>query len=193
MARATFATGVLLALAACSFPDVTFTPAGEAAGAPEGAPPDDSSDATTPGDAAADDARDGAAADVVDDYRFEASPDAPVCDQDEDKHPAIGGSCGGLDCDDHDPRAYDGEPSFLTFPPTKTTGGDWNCDHIVEKQYTPSIACNLLALGSACDGTFGFQDNPPCGGTGMFVHCASNQLLNLCGVGSMSSQVQGCK
>ncbi|HEY6459832.1 MAG TPA: hypothetical protein VIY73_06760, partial [Polyangiaceae bacterium] len=61
--------------------------------------------------------------DAVDEYVFEAASDAPVCDKDQDKDPEPGAQCGGGDCDDLDPRAYTGEPIFLTYAPTPVTKG----------------------------------------------------------------------
>ncbi|MBV9945951.1 MAG: hypothetical protein JOZ69_03795, partial [Myxococcales bacterium] len=126
-----------------------------------------------------------------------AAGDAPAteagsaCDQDGDGDLAPGGTCGGTDCDDHDPRAYFGEPSFLTFAPTPVTNGDWNCDSRVEKEFPANVTCSLVSL-SACDTTAGFTGDPACGASGTLIQCQSNGLLG-CTIGTSSPRVQGCR
>jgi hypothetical protein len=131
--------------------------------------------------------------DAVDEYVFEAAPDAPSCDMDQDHDNAKGGVCGGTDCDDDDPRAYLNEPDFETYTPTKVTNGDWNCDGIVETQFPPNFTCGGL-LKSNCTGNAGFTDAPACGATSTsFITCKLNLAGVLCVTDTTSSNVQGCK
>jgi hypothetical protein len=120
----------------------------------------------------------------------EAGSDGSACDQDGDHDIAPGPLCGGNDCDDHDARAYWGEPDYLTFTPTTTTNGDWNCNGALEKQYTPNVNCGLLNLGQ-CNTTSGLTGDPACGTAGSFVQCQTSGLL--CVVGSTSTKMQACK
>jgi hypothetical protein len=126
----------------------------------------------------------------ADAYVFEASPDAPACDQDQDNDPAIGGACGGTDCDDEDPRAYKDEPNYLTALPRSTTNGDWNCNHVIEKLYPSKVDC-AASIGS-CDQVSGFTDDPACGTAGTFVQCMTMNVI-FCVVGASSMQLQACK
>jgi hypothetical protein len=105
---------------------------------------------------------------------------------------AKGGACGSTDCDDHDPRAYFGEPSFLTFLPTPTTGGDWNCDGTVEYQFTRNFSCGLVN-GGACGTASGFKDAPGCGqSSANFITCKVGAGL-LCVVDTTTTNIEGCK
>jgi hypothetical protein len=123
-------------------------------------------------------------------YVFDASPDAPVCDQDQDHFNAKDQTCGGNDCDDHDPRAYPTEPDFLTDPPHAPTNGDWNCDGMIELQWARGMSCGLLSLGN-CAATQGFKDTPGCGEVGSFVQCQVSGLL--CVEGTPAPMTEGCK
>jgi hypothetical protein len=199
---------VALILGACTFPDVTYD-AGEGpieaspveTSVGDDAPPSgDSGMASEAGDATS--GRDSttnafetstvdAPPPPADAYVFEAAPDAPPCDQDQDTDPAIGGACGGTDCDDEDPRAYNGEPNYLTALPRATTMyGDWNCNHIVEKLYPINVDCST-SIGS-CDSVSGFTGDPGCGTAGTFVQCMTMNVI-FCVVGASSMQVQACK
>jgi hypothetical protein len=122
----------------------------------------------------------------------ETGPDGSACDQDGDHDIAPGAVCGGNDCDDHDARAYWGEPDFLTFTPTPTTNGDWNCDGTLEKQYNASVSCGLVNLGQ-CDTTSGFTTDPACGVAAAFVQCHTNTSGLLCGVVATTMKTQGCR
>jgi hypothetical protein len=129
----------------------------------------------------------------LDGFAAESGADARACDQDGDNDNAPGAVCGGNDCDDHDARAYWGEPNFLTYTPTTTTNGDWNCNGVLEKQYPPNVMCGLVNLGS-CATTAGFSNDPACGTPGPFVQCQTNTGGLLCVAGTMSTtKVQGCK
>jgi hypothetical protein len=204
MRRKLPAVVVALFLGACAFPDVTYD-AGE--GPIEASPVE-----TSVGDVAPPSGDSGMGSDVAtgrdsttdipetstfdaplppaDAYVFEASPDAPACDQDQDTFLAIGGSCGGTDCDDEDPRAYPNEPNYLTAVPRATTMGDWNCNHVIEKLYPTKVDCST-SIGS-CDSVSGFTDDPACGTAGTFVQCMTMNVI-FCVVGASSMQVQACK
>jgi hypothetical protein len=209
MRHAFLSVGAAVAAVACAFPDVTYSNDSAAVdGSPmretsvgddsatssdgDGAPASEG-DATM--DVAGSDTSSGAdtlpPADAVDDYVFEAAADATACDQDEDGYQAIGPVCGGGDCDDQDKRAYPGEPNYLTALPRVTTMyGDWNCNHVVEKQYSTNVNCRTAIL--TCDNTSGFTGDPPCGTYGTFVQCMTMNL-GLCDVAATSMQLQACK
>ena len=103
----------LLAVTACTFPNVQF---GDAS-----VPIDSGSDVVV-GDVGAD----------VDD----------PCDKDHDGYKAEGGTCNGNDCNDNDPRANPGQQQFLTDEPDAEPFGDWNCDGNKEKLY-PLLTCGI--------------------------------------------------
>jgi hypothetical protein len=204
------AVAIALIVGACTFPEVTYSngETGNDASLPESSVGDDAppsgeggldgetADTAPPGKDATTDATNPetsvADAPAPDDaYVFEAAADAPACDQDEDHFPAIGGACGGTDCDDEDPRAYPGEPNYLTALPRATTMyGDWNCNHTVEKLFPTKVDCST-SIGS-CNSVSGFTDDPPCGTAGMFVQCMTMNVI-FCVVGASSMQVQACK
>jgi hypothetical protein len=194
----------------CGFPAISFLPADaggdaledarphplEAAASTDAASKDASSTADAIGDAISDAMSDTSAAAVadadagVDAFTFEAGPDAPICDQDQDGFKDDSGACGGNDCDDHDPRANPGVTDFRTDPPTPVTKGDWNCNGRLEKQYNTYVSCPTLQLGGSCDAVNGFMDDPPCGTSSMFVQCASALV---CAPGPVTMRVQGCR
>jgi hypothetical protein len=191
---------VAAALASCGFPDVTYS----TAPASDGSSPtiDASTDVSSSGGNEAGDApsdapanADGAgdANDAAGEDAPDGAPDAATCDEDHDTYQAQGAICGGLDCDDHDPRANPGVMSFQTYAPQAPTNGDWNCDGVVEKQYSTNVSCNMLMLGPACVTFTGFTGDPACGSSGAFVQCTASTLGLTCTDGPTSMQVQGCK
>jgi hypothetical protein len=213
-----------LAVVACSFPDVTFSGDGGDADVAEAAVDSTVADEAAPavdatgndgGIASGDDtgtADDRAIVDgfgdaraiddrgVVDEFVFEAAPDAPPCDQDLDMFLAEAGACGGNDCDDNDPRAHPGA-DFRTDPPHPPTNGDWNCDKRVDKQYPANLMCTALNLnalgGQPCSAFSGFVGDPGCGQSDTFVTCVPGSLL-LGNVTCMAppdagTRMQGCR
>ncbi len=203
------AAAAVLVVAACTFPEVTYSSLAppvdasssdgssggvEAPMGSEGGDEDSRTDATvdvTTREASGAGDAPPPPADAHDEFVFEASADAPACDQDQDGYAAIAGMCGGGDCDDMDPRAYPGEPNYLTALPRATTMfGDWNCNHVVEKQFPINVTCNALAIG--CSSMSGFTGDPDCGTAGTFVQCVATNW-GLCGMGPSSTQVQACK
>lgn len=202
-----FALGLI---AACSFPDVAFAPAGGASGdeggVPEGGSVDGSSDASEdvsndvrvlvdggdPNDLIAKDAG----------KKVDASGCA-VCDCDGDGYnETTKAGCGGADagpndCDDNDSRAHPGQ-TYLLDKAEKPRLGDWNCVNGVERLYAANVNCNTVTPGPTCDGTFGFEDATACGETGSFVTCKSAGgiagLLQSCVVSARNvTQKQACK
>jgi hypothetical protein len=155
------------------------------------------SESSTPYDASADagDVADGRMSNdssAVDAPVLDAAADTFTCDFDGDKHNAKGAVCGGGDCDDHDPRAYDGEPNYLTDMPQPPTNGDWDCDGTVEQEFPVGVQCTGIAIGAGCNGTKGFTEaSVGCGQMGTLVQCTST--LVLCQVGSTMTAPQGCK
>jgi hypothetical protein len=210
MRRRLPAAVVALILGACAFPDVSYTndSTPDAPSAPESSLGDDApaigeggmdSEAgdVAPGKDATTDGPDKETSTVdapppADAYDvFEAAPDAPPCDQDQDGFMAIGGTCGGQDCDDDDPRAYPGEPNYLTALPRATTMyGDWNCNHVVEKLYPTKVDCTTSIAN--CDSVSGFTGDPGCGTPSTFVQCMTMNVV-FCVVGASSMQVQACR
>jgi hypothetical protein len=196
-----------LILGACAFPDDVTYDAGEApieaspvetSVGDDSAPSGDTGSASEAGDVASGrdsttDVPDTSTFDAfpppADAYVFEAAPDAPACDQDQDTYTAIG-TCGGMDCDDDDPRAHPGQTYLTALPRATTMYGDWNCNHIVEKLFPTKVDCST-AIGS-CDQVSGFTDDPPCGTAGTFVQCMTMNVI-FCVVGASSMQLQACK
>jgi hypothetical protein len=197
------ALAVALILGACTFPEVTYSNgATPDSGSPlESSTGDDSPVVGEAGDATT--GRDGttdgpgletSTTDALppgDAYVFEAAADAPPCDQDQDTFMAIGGNCGGDDCDDHDPRAYPMEPNYLTWLPSLATMyGDWNCNHKVEKLFPINVNCSMSITN--CNQVSGFTGDPECGTAGNFVQCMTMNVI-FCVEGASSMQVQACK
>ena len=157
----------LLAAGACTFPSVSFHADG---GLPR--------DAAAPDSPSLPDAADVSTAD---------SPDP--CDKDGDHFLAEGSPCNGNDCDDNDPRAYPGEPKFLTDTPTMTTMGDWDCDGHVDYEYPTGFMCPL----TGCTKT-GFSDaSLGCGQYGNYVTCMPASTGLTCQTYAQSQQPQGCR
>jgi hypothetical protein len=208
MRRRLPAVVVALLVGACTFPDVAYD-AGEMpieaspveTSVPDDAPTTSESGMTSEaGDVASgrDGTTDGPAQETStfdapppdDVYVFEAAADAPACDQDQDMALALGGACGGQDCDDEDPRAHPGQGYLTALPRATTMYGDWNCNHVIEKQFPTNVNCGASITN--CDATSGFMDDPACGTAGMFVQCMTMNVI-FCVVGSSSMQLQGCK
>jgi hypothetical protein len=208
MRRRLPAVVVALILGACTFPEVTYdasempgvdaspvetsvgddaTASGESGMASEAGDVASGKDSTTDGPGNEASTFDAPPTDDV--YVFEAAADAPACDQDEDTYAALGGACGGTDCDDEDPRAHPGQ-TYLTALPRATTNGDWNCNHVIEKLFPINVDCST-SIG-ACDSASGFTGDPACGTAGTFVQCMTMNVI-FCVVGASSMQVQGCK
>jgi hypothetical protein len=188
MRRRLPAVVVALILGACTFPGVTYT----ADGPPDAFSPPESS----VGDDSPASGEDGMASEAGDVAPKDGPTDAPgtetsTCDQDQDGFMAIGGTCGGQDCDDDDPRAYPGEPNYLTALPRATTMyGDWNCNHVVEKLFPTNVDCTKAITN--CTSVSGFTGDPGCGTAGPFVQCMTMNVI-FCVAGATSMQVQACK
>lgn len=200
---ATLASVAAGLIVACSFPEVTFAPVG--AGEDGG-----SSDATTD---VSNDVRvlvDGAdpAEQIVKDAGQAidaAACAANDCDCDDDTYkdltkagcaPDAGVDAGVTDCDDFDSRTHPNQGPLEDMP-APPRNGDWNCVNGLEKFYKPNIDCTKLSAGSACDSAFGFENDPACGKSGVYVTCktvADLALFQKCVVGGQSlDKVQACK
>jgi hypothetical protein len=189
-----FVVGAMLIAAACAFPQVSYVfDGGGADGRADSSVFDaaEDLDSTSDGDGLV--SAETGINDVYDtEYMFEASADAPVCNQDGDPDPKPGGTCGGNDCDDHDARAWFGEPNYLTYLPTPITKGDWNCNGVIEPEYTPNFNCGTLNTGN-CGMAAGFTDAPGCGVASVnFITCKVSIAL-LCVVDTTTTKTQGCK
>jgi len=194
--------------AACTFPDVSFAPAG---GVPEGGGGDGS---MTNGDGATDGTvKVGANEDVDPDggaeeaaTRAEGGPmiDAAgcTCDCDHDLFQPATGSCDGgpgprPDCDDFDDFIKP-DAGFVAAPWTSThyaVTDDWNCDGVRTKQYDYNQPCTDP---NNCNGKSGFAGDPNCNETAVFNICSysagvAGLVLASCKVGSTAMVTQGCK
>ncbi len=200
---------VLVIGASCTFPAVSFAPAG-------GTPETGTTDGPTGSDAMADGGGDvvkvGANEDVDPDGASQEAATRPdggpmidaagcTCDCDHDHfQPATGGCDGGPgpipDCDDFDPFIYPGQ-GFVAAPWTSKThmpSDDWNCDGVRTKQYDYNQKCNDP---NNCNGKSGFNDDPNCGETALFNNCIYNGGIAgigaTCKLGTQSQVAQGCK
>ncbi len=193
---------VLVGLGGCTFPDVQVDPADTRP------PPVDTSvdmggevdsdklDTADVADTGDDVGDSDTSSDTAADSKSETGDtawDGNPCDKDGDGWTAIGGTCGGKDCDDNDKNANPDVKTFLTLDATKSGNplkGDWNCDLKVEKQYPVNVTCSSL-LVTACAGAAGFKGDPVCGTSGTYVSCKVSGTF--CVDGTTSTQVQGCK
>lgn len=165
-------------LAGCSFPSPEFETT--------------STDASVDSKPALDSATDTA---VVQDST--SSPDTGAvgdtsdpCDKDRDGYKAQGGTCGGNDCDDDDPRANPGVSDFVTYDATgKTHAGDWNCDGTTKRQFNVNQNCGVLG-GKTCAEIKGFTGSPTCGTSGTYIECAISGAL--CVQVTSTTRIQGC-
>ncbi len=199
---------VLAIGAACSFPDVSFAPAGAGSeggvdggnsdspvtvdgrvvGANEDVDPMGSlKDATTVPDGGG---------------HIEAGPDG-CCDCDNDQVMADGGACGkpSRDCDDLNFYIHPGQGPVgsSTWNTTWTPTYDWDCDGVVLKQYNHSIgkcSSHSHVLDSCGAHQGGFEGDPACGTTGHFVTTCANDpkpLSTGCVETAGIDRVQGCQ
>lgn len=199
---------VLLIGASCSFPDVSFSPAG---GTPESGTSDSptGSDGPATGDAAAVGANEdvdptGSTMDAT--TRPEGGPkiDAAgcACDCDNDGFQKSTGGCDGgpgprPDCDDLDDFIKP-DAGFVAADWTSphTPSGDWNCDGVRTKQYDYNQPCTDP---NNCNGKSGFLGDPNCEETMDYNTCQYSPagLLNIppasCKVGSTVQATQHCK
>jgi hypothetical protein len=201
-------TPVLAIGAACSFPDVSFAPAGSGS---EGGTDGGNSDAPVTVDAHVVGANEdvdptGAMMDastVPDAQRIEAGP-AGCCDCDMDGYKPDSGSdaamCANLpsrDCDDLNMYVNpdSGFVASATFDSPHTPSFDWNCDGTRTKQYDYNQPCTDP---NNCNGKSGFKDDPNCGESGIINVCQYNPgvaglVLASCKVGSTVMATQACK
>jgi len=179
---------VLVAAAACGFPNVAFDDEGVTPGVEGGTDADATGEA---GDSGGDESTRPANPDVDPDG---GSSDAATlgdattvidaagcisCDCDEDGFDRLdlaagcdgGGSPGkAFDCDDTVKAINPGQTGFVVdpWPPGSKHAvvGDWDCSGQTTKQYDYNAACASLSLCST-----GFVDNPPCGGSTTYLTC----------------------
>jgi hypothetical protein len=98
------------------------------------------------------------------------------CDCDSDEHDAQG-TCGGDDCDDHDPDAHPGATAFHAEPNT-VVGYDWDCNGMAERDPALEKAVDCAAIGLPCAAGTGFLAKvpPPCGGMGDWGTCKQSGI-----------------
>lgn len=186
--RGGFASSLaLLAVAACSFPDVSYATA-DGSTSSDGA---QSGDSPAGGDSGAGDATATAdapedrAADAANEPVSEAAPDAPPCDQDEDGFTAT--SCGGNDCCDTDKLAHPNQTGWFDVA-DGCQSFDYDCSGKLEKEYDPNVSCTGLA--GLCSSTYGFTGDPGCGSSGPYVTCGASGLS--CVALTQTTQTQAC-
>jgi hypothetical protein len=111
------------------------------------------------------------------------------CDCDGDGALAEG-VCGGMDCDDHDKRAYPGEQVYYGFPnPDPAIGFDWDCNGVPEPNPALSKAVDCPPVGLPCPAGIGFLDKtpPPCGESKPWGSC------NQDGLGCVKAVIEAAK
>lgn len=195
--------------AACSFPDVSFAPAGIVEGGPaesgEGSVDGAKNDAGKPVGANEDVEESGATSDATtapDSQRIEGG--AGCCDCDNDTFMIDGGMCAKAprDCDDLNPYIYPSQ-TFVSSPvwdslhiPTY----DWNCDGVPTKQYNYDMGkCSThakLDVGGCGQYQGGFEGNPQCGQSGHYVVvCGPDPNIGSLNCIEMQgdNRVQGCR
>jgi hypothetical protein len=190
---------VLVIGAACSFPDVSFAPAG--AGSEGGTGDGGTGEGAVVG-ANEDVDPDGASQEAATrpDGGGKADAAGCTCDCDHDGFTAMGNVCEGgtsamLDCDDLD-TLIKPDSGFVAadWSSTHSPPGDWNCDGVRTKQYDYNQKCNDV---NNCNGKSGFNDDPNCGETMTYNNCLYNPGLAgigaSCKVGSTVPATQGCK
>lgn len=198
--------------AACSFPDVSFAPAGGTEGG--------TGDGPNGGDDARTDAGDGGTVGANEDVdptgatkdaaiisdeaggHIEAGPDG-CCDCDTDQVMADGGACGkpSGDCDDLNRFIFPGQGPVgsSVWNSTWIPAYDWDCNGVVLKQYNHSLgACSSHSqlLDSCANHQGGFEGDPACGTTGHFVITCANDpkpLSTGCVETAGIDRVQGCQ
>lgn len=180
---------------ACTFPDVTFAPAGSEAGAGEGGNPEGSSDSPT-----GDGMTDAGLSDAGPPLDGESEkPDTGACidpcDCDRDGARTKDASCGmtgGTDCDDTDNRAKPGQ-TFLTDKATKDTKGDWNCDGNPER-LIQNVNVDCGGTTDSCPaGKEGLRSDIPCGALGEYVYCKPGALNVGCVQVDSGFRTQECR
>jgi hypothetical protein len=182
-------------LAACGFPDVTFSstsvlaeggPATDAAG---GEPGGDGSEEAASSEAAPLDAPGDVAPEAA---SHDASVDAPPsCDEDGDGYLAMTAACHGTDCCDTDRNANPGQKQFFT---TADACGsfDYDCDGQLETEYGANLTCTGTGL-TGCKGGPGFIGDPACGTMGPWAAGCQGSGVLACQPAATTSQVQGCR
>jgi hypothetical protein len=202
---------VLLALAACGFPTLSYE-SGDGGG-PDGATLDGTTVDGRAGDASGDgaspgDAQDGSVSDAALDqvappgdgggteagFVDAREPDGAVdCDQDKDGFYAEGPPCNGDDCCDSDPSAhpYPSPPiPWFTMHPDACGSWAYACEKTPVEQYAVTISCTGTGA-TGCSTNVGFMSDPGCGGSASLYDCTANGLLS-CKPTVDGTQIQGC-
>ena len=125
-------------------------------------------------------------------------PDAKTCDMDGDGYQPIGGACsppaGKADCDDLNPSANPGLPAgtyYHVLPPkTLSPPGDWDCNGIVEKEWT-TLGTPCAGLLTGCIARSGVDTVADCGKPLTITYCVVSGLG--CVEDKKVSANQGCR
>lgn len=145
-ARATAPALLLAALAACSFPSITYETGGAGGGGVGGGaggagcvPPTDGSE----------------------------------CDKDGDGFASR--RCCGQDCDDTDERAYPGQAAYFDVPLESAGGFDFDCDGVTDKDPSQLFEGPLTCTFEDCTALkSGFGSSAECGQIKEYYRCEPN-------------------
>ena len=170
----------LALLVSCTFPDVSFSPAGGEGGGGseggEGGSDESSTDSSAAADATSDTALIEAATRTDASTKVDASG-CVTCDCDTDGFYERDGGCEGgpgtvFDCDDTDNFIKPGQTFVDDFrwKSVHAIPYDWNCSGNVEKAYPSNLKCGGNVV-TGCTGGQGFTGDPPCGTAGDYFDC----------------------
>jgi hypothetical protein len=101
------------------------------------------------------------------------------CDCDGDHFHAEGTTCGGNDCDDHDPLVYPGEPTYYpTRAKNPAIGFDYDCSGQPDPDpaLNQTVNCGLIGLPCAANEGYLQQTPPACGMPGPWGKCMQQNL-----------------
>ena len=195
----------LVALAGCTFPDVTISDKpGDSSVVDVGnndakfdSSIGDAEDATTDsieGDEGGEDTT----IPPFDTNTPDFGPDAKPCDLDGDGYQPFKAGCSPpadrIDCDDQNFTAHPGVTAYVKAgsPPTLKPAGDWNCDGKVEKLFPTVATCTAGSSLDCSPAHDGILADVRCGDPVTLVTCKVNGLLG-CQNGPTSGDTQGCR
>lgn len=218
LAAAAFAAPLIVVVAACSFPEVTFStgqPVNQDGGV-DGSTTTSSSSGSTENDGSIPIVLpDG---NVIGDEVIDVTPDSGVvvdaagcdakCDCDNDGYLKIGcsqltpaddpdaGKAGGGDCLDTDSNVHPGITKYVKSKPTPPNQGDWNCINGVERSI-PQVKANQCTGAppvTGCAGPGGEVAASPtgCGELADFYECKATATLT-CEYQFLEQRIQNCK
>ena len=168
---------LLIGVAACSFPAITFDDDGGGGGTDSVGGGGNGASTNSTGGGAADPVGGGGSGAGPIGGGGSGSGGGPLnCDVDEDGFQPNIDRCDnsdGIDCDDNDERANPDQTEFFDFP-RENGSYDWDCDGIQEPKYATSCSCSVpvaLQVPSGADGCGETGDLKNCTG---FLTCGAN-------------------